>query len=131
MRFIHRNRMRELEGQLQEGRPEPSAELLRSIVERAGPVNNGWSLRLVFAVVSAATLAALGYLGAVSYASSSVGHAASSVWSVFNFERSQLTTTNGQNSDDDEGLCTKSSAECEHDGPPHKHKHHEKDKKDN
>jgi hypothetical protein len=130
VRFFDSKEMRELEARLRAARPEPGAQLIHSIVGRAGPVARGRSLRLVFAVVSAAAVAGLAYVGGVSYASSSAKHAATSAWSAFSFQSSTSSdkqrgpTTNnstrnrGDNGDDDDDdddddLCDK-SAKCEY-----------------
>jgi hypothetical protein len=126
VRFFDHDRFRKLEARLRAERPEPSAELVRSIVDRAGPVYKGRPLRLVFAMVTAAAVAGLAYVGGVSYASSSVGGAATSAWNVVNFKdnsKSAVTHTtaatktrnNNNNGDDDE--CDDdddSAADCEY-----------------
>jgi hypothetical protein len=88
VRFFHRDGLRDLEASLRAERPEPSLNLIQAIVRGAGRSSEKRpqrSLRLAFATVTVAALAALGYVGGVSQASTSVGHTTKAVWRVFNF----------------------------------------------
>lgn len=86
MRLFNRNPESDLEARLRAERPEPGSELVHAIVARvegATELRRPRSLRLAFAAASVGALAALGALGGVSYAASSVEHAATAVKNVF------------------------------------------------